>query len=109
MSAMSRTNGKSISGNDELEQSIDEILGTPLGERVMHAEYGSNLFDLIDNVGVSPSGRAKVAQACADAIRRWEPRIRLDRVTTEGTSEGEITQTLYGTVAATGVRVTFQR
>lgn len=109
MSSMDRKTGRAISNNDELEQSIDEILGTPLGSRIMHAEYGSNLFDLIDNVGLSPSGRAQVAQSCADAIRRWEPRIRLDRVTTEGTADGNITQTLYGTVTATGARVKFER
>lgn len=109
MSAMDRNTGKSISNDAELEQSIDEILGTSLGDRIMHAEYGSNLFELIDNVGLSASGRAKVAQSCAEAIRRWEPRIRLDRVTTEGTSDGEITQTLYGTVASTGARIKVQR
>jgi hypothetical protein len=106
---MDRATGRMLTGVDELEQSIDEILGTPLGDRVMRAEFGSNLFKLTDNVGLTPGGRAKVAQSCAEAIRRWETRVRLDRVTTEGTSDGAITQTLYGTVVSSGASLKVRR
>ena len=40
--------GRSISGKAHLRQSIADILSTPIGSRVMRRNYGSHLFDLID-------------------------------------------------------------
>lgn len=109
MSAMDRETGKSLSGPPELEQAIDQIFRTYPGDRIMRAEYGSKLFDLVDVADVSPSGRAKIAQECAGAVRRFEPRIRLDQVTTEANALGDVTQTIYGTILASGQRVTINR
>jgi len=41
--------GKPLSGVAHLRQSIRDILTTPLGSRVMRRNYGSRLFDLVDN------------------------------------------------------------
>ncbi|MFM9596735.1 GPW/gp25 family protein, partial [Streptomyces scabiei] len=60
-------------------QSVLNILTTPLGSRVYRREYGSRLFDLIDQ----PTNEAWAVEAyaaTAEALARWEPRIRLKRV-----------------------------
>ncbi|WP_218644497.1 GPW/gp25 family protein [Thiomicrorhabdus cannonii] len=46
---MSRTTGKAISGMDHLRQRIADVLTTPIGTRVMRRDYGSRVFELIDN------------------------------------------------------------
>ncbi len=49
MIGMSRTTGKAISGMDHLRQRIADVLTTPIGTRVMRRDYGSRVFELIDN------------------------------------------------------------
>ena len=83
MIGMSRSNGKTLSGNDHLSQSIADILSTPLGTRVMRRDYGSLLFDLIDRP-LNSATRSLVHGATALAISRWEPRLRLRRVQMDG-------------------------
>ncbi|MEI6419209.1 MAG: GPW/gp25 family protein, partial [Sphingomonadales bacterium] len=48
MRGMSRTDGAALGGDAHLAQSIADVLTTPLGSRVMRRDYGSLLFDLID-------------------------------------------------------------
>ena len=68
MLGMDRSTGAPLDGDAHLAQSIGDILTTPVGTRVMLRDYGSMLFELIDR------------PINADAIARWEPRIRLTRV-----------------------------
>ena len=56
-----------------------DILTTPLGTRVMLPEYGSKLFDLVDNP-TDPSLAMRIIMESAGAIARWEPRVRIDRI-----------------------------
>ncbi|MEA1988963.1 MAG: GPW/gp25 family protein [Pseudomonadota bacterium] len=46
---MNRTTGKVLSGIDHLRQRIADVLTTPIGTRVMRRDYGSRVFELIDN------------------------------------------------------------
>ncbi|MFM9745331.1 GPW/gp25 family protein, partial [Streptomyces brasiliscabiei] len=62
-----------------LRQSVLNILTTPLGSRVYRREYGSRLFDLIDQP-TNEAWAVEVYAATAEALARWEPRIRLKRV-----------------------------
>ena len=94
MSGLSRTTGKALpgppngslaAGNDHLAQSIGDILTTPIGSRVMRRDYGSMLFELIDQ----PLNAATTLLAYAStalALRRWEPRLRLTRVRLDASS-----------------------
>lgn len=75
---MDRSTGKPMGGDAHLAQSIGDILSTPIGSRVMRRDYGSALFQLIDQP-MNALGRLRIIAAAADAIRRWEPRIRLTR------------------------------
>jgi phage baseplate assembly protein W len=107
MTAMDRETGKAISGVNEVEQSIDEILSTQRGDRVMRADYGSDLFALVD-VGMNASGRAKVSQATADAIARHEPRVRITRVVSTA-GPGDLHYEVHGELLVTGAQVLVKR
>jgi len=76
---MSRSTGKALSGDDHLAQSIGDILSTPIGSRVMRRDYGSMLFELIDQP-MNAVTRLLVFAATAIALAKWEPRIKLQRV-----------------------------
>ena len=97
MKGMSATTGKAIEGVDHLARSIADILSTPLGSRLMLRDYGSLLFDLIDQ----PTNAATamlLRAATAVALRRWEPRIKITRVTLSGSpAAGNLAITIAGT------------
>lgn len=94
---MSRTTGKPLTGNDHLAQSIGDILTTPIGSRVMRRDYGSMLFDLIDQP-LNPFTRLLVFASAALALRRWEPRLRLKRLqlAVTGDAAGQATLLIDG-------------
>ncbi|WP_438852490.1 GPW/gp25 family protein [Brevundimonas nasdae] len=73
---MAAGTGKPIDGLAHLRQSIADILTTPVGSRIKRREYGSQLFDLIDQPFNSAT-RMRLFGAVATALARWEPRIRL--------------------------------
>lgn len=80
MTGMDAATGKIISGTAHLAQSIGDILSTPIGSVVMLRDYGSALFELID-APANALTRSRIYAATATALARWEPRIRLTRVT----------------------------
>lgn len=79
MLGMDRSTGAPLDGDAHLAQSIGDILTTPVGSRVMLRAYGSMLLELIDRP-INAATRLVFLAASADAIARWEPRIRLTRV-----------------------------
>lgn len=79
MTGMNAETGKPLAGDAHLGQSIADILTTPIGTRVMRRDYGSALFELID-APLNALTRLRLFAATADALRRWEPRLRLTRV-----------------------------
>lgn len=79
MLGMDRSTGAPLDGDAHLGQSIGDILTTPIGSRVMLRDYGSMLLELIDRP-INAATRLLFLAASADAIARWEPRIRLTRV-----------------------------
>jgi len=62
-----------------IEESIKDILLTPLGSRVMLPGYGSRLFELIDRK-VDDEFRADLACYVIEAVERWEKRVKIDEV-----------------------------
>ena len=83
------TTGKPLSGIAHLRQSIRDILTTPLGSRVMRRNYGSRLFELVD-APLNDRTIVDLYAATAEAILRWEPRIRVLRVLAESLTPGKI-------------------
>lgn len=96
MNGMDARSGKALSGNAHLAQSIGDILSTPLGTRTMRRDYGSMLFDLIDQP-INAAVRMLIHAATAIAIRRWEPRLKLTRVQlSAGNADGTLTMQIEG-------------
>jgi len=96
MQGMSATAGTALSGNAHLAQSVADILTTPLGRRLMRRDYGSLLFDLLDQP-INGALKMLLRAATAVAIKRWEPRLALTRVTIDGEPErGRLALTIEG-------------
>lgn len=79
MIGVDRVTGRQLDGNAHLGQSIADILGTPIGSRIMRRDYGSMLPDLIDQPA-NPVTRQLVFAATAVAVARWEPRVAIRQV-----------------------------
>lgn len=73
---MNVNTGESISGVKHVEQSIVQILTTPIGSRVMRRDFGSVIPELIDQP-LSGSTILMIYAATATAIYKWEPRFKL--------------------------------
>lgn len=98
MTGMAVTTGRELSGIEHLAQSVADILTTPIGSRIQRRDYGSMLFDLIDQP-LNGSTRLLLFAATALAIARWEPRIRLRRVGITGGADGAVSLSLEGDLA----------
>jgi uncharacterized protein len=86
---MDRYTGKAINDLDHLHQSVEDILTTRLGTRVMRRDYGSRLPDYIDY----PMNRDTVAliyAAVVEALDIWEPRLLIDRVIVNSRTKADI-------------------
>lgn len=95
MNGMNVTTGKQLFGIAHLRQSIINILTTPLGSRVMRREYGSRLYELVD-APINAQTLVEIYAATAEALIRWEPRLRLTRVRVEHASIGSLVISLEG-------------
>ncbi|MEN8320238.1 GPW/gp25 family protein [Acinetobacter junii] len=72
---MSRLQGKTLNNElDHIRQSIQDILTTPIGTRLMLREYGSLLSQLID-APINETTQLQIKAATANAILQWEPRV----------------------------------
>jgi uncharacterized protein len=81
-----------------LVQSINDILSTPLGSRVMRRDYGSDLPRLID-APINGETLVDLFAATAEAIDRWEPRFALRRVEVAEAVAGRLSLILTGEVS----------
>ena len=90
MTGMSNQTGQAIGFDAHLQQSIADILTTPIGSRVMRREYGSKLSELID-APINGETVVDLYMATAEALERWEPRIALSRVQVAQARAGHLT------------------
>ena len=95
MIGLNATTGTAIADNAHLAQSIGDILGTPMGTRTMRRDYGSMLFDLVDQP-INAAIRMLIHAATTIAISRWEPRILVTRVALSGGADGKLSITIEG-------------
>jgi len=86
MLGMDAATGRRLSGIAHVEQSIADILMTPIGSRAMRRDYGSHLFALIDQPG-NRANRLRCYAAVVDALLRWEPRVLPVRIVMNMASE----------------------
>jgi hypothetical protein len=76
---------------EAIKESIQIILGTSKGERLMRPEFGCNLQDMVF-APMDASTKKSIALAVEEALMLFEPRIDLIRVevTTEPEAEGRL-------------------
>lgn len=76
---MSRHTGRRLGAIAHLQQSVADILTTPIGSRVMRRDYGSLVPALIDQPD-NLATQTRVMSAIVSALMRWEPRLQVDKV-----------------------------
>lgn len=99
--------GKRLSGLEHLRQSIADILSTPVGSRVMRRAYGSRLHELLD-APLTPATLAQIRAAAAEALDRWEPRLRLTRVAAAQVQAGAVEIEVVGFYRHNGAEIVLQ-
>ena len=89
MAFYSRYTGEEISEGAHILQSIQMILTTRIGSRVMRRDFGSKLPGLID-ASLTPENLTAIYAAANEAISRWEPRVQVvsTRIDPEGAEQG---------------------
>lgn len=102
--SFSQTTGEveMISDEEDIRSSLDILLSTRLGERVMLPDYGCNLDDLLFEP-INLTLKTYIQDLVRTAILYYEPRIRMDKLDMSETNEPEglivihITYTLKST------------
>jgi phage baseplate assembly protein W len=75
---------------ESIRQSIHIILSTGKGERVMRPDFGCGLQDLVFAVN-NATTQGLAESEVEEALIRWEPRIKVERVRAEAAGErGEV-------------------
>ena len=86
---MSRLQGKTLNNElDHIRQSIQDILTTPIGTRLMLREYGSLLSQLID-APINETTQLQIKAATANAILQWEPRVMPNSINLYQSEDGQ--------------------
>ena len=101
MNGVNNTTGKILKGHTHLRQSITDILATPIGSRVMRRDYGSRLFELVD-APLNEETFAEIYAATAEALDRFEPRLKLLNVGVTSLAAGHITLDIVGEYLPSG-------
>lgn len=63
-------------GPDDLDRSIQLVLMTAPGERVMRPQFGCRIWDLLFEP-VTANLLGLIAEAVRDAVAQWEPRVEV--------------------------------
>lgn len=79
MKGMCAKTGKGLEGLAHLQQSVSDIILTPIGSRIERRTYGSEVPELIDQPDTSYT-RLRVFSAAAHALGLWEPRLRITKI-----------------------------
>ena len=105
---ISRKTGEPINELDHIFQSVEMILTTPIGTRVMRRDFGSLVPLLIDGP-INPSTITAIYAAANEAIATWEPRVNVIGTSmdvtkaTEGIAELKVVLQIAGEEATVDV------
>lgn len=98
---MSRETGKSLIEIDHIKQSLEDLISTPIGSRLMRRNYGTNIAKLLDQP-VSEALYLKCCSTIYTAILLWEPRVELSRIYVSEINHGKTVLNLEGTLVQSG-------
>ncbi|WP_236675944.1 GPW/gp25 family protein [Chryseolinea lacunae] len=106
----SKTTGQvgMLSDVDDIQSSLEILLSTRQGERVMRQDYGCNLEELVFEP-LTTSFKTYIKDLIATAILYYEPRIEVNKIDLDDTGEleGRILISIDFTVRATNSRFNF--
>ncbi|KAA5602799.1 hypothetical protein F1188_20335 [Roseospira marina] len=92
--SISRTTGARLPDElADITQSVQTIVTTPVGSRLRRRTFGSHVFALID-APANAAGSLRLIAAAADAVERWESRVRVLRGAVSPGFDGRATLTL---------------
>jgi hypothetical protein len=74
--------------DDNVAQSVELLLRTRAGERLMRPEFGTTAPSMVFDAD-SEQNLFGLERALSDAVRRWEPRVEVDQVHAERDPAGE--------------------
>ncbi|HAK6115624.1 TPA: baseplate assembly protein [Salmonella enterica] len=77
--SLNRHTGKTLTDADHIRQSLQDIISTPVGSRVMRRDYGSLISEIID-MPVNNALPLQLMAAIFDAVTRQEPRVTLTSI-----------------------------
>jgi phage baseplate assembly protein W len=95
MQGMDRNTGKPLAGMAHLRQSIQDILTTTIGERLICRDYGAKVFNYIDQP-LNDSLTLEIMAAVANALHDFEPRIQLTKAGVHNMDGSHLTLQLEG-------------
>jgi phage baseplate assembly protein W len=96
MSGTNANTGAVMGGIEHLWQSIGDLLTTPIGSRVILRDYGSEIFEQIDQPD-NGATRVRIYNAAATALMRWEKRVKVSRLSlVRGKQPGQVELTIDG-------------
>ncbi len=97
-----------LTGQEDIENSLDVLFGTDVGERVMHPNFGSALSSFIF-MPLSKSTITYMQGIISDEILFNEPRIRLNEIVIEPsvTEGGRLDILIRYTINATNNRYNY--
>src|SRR5215472_11919759 len=75
-----------VAGMERIRQSIEQILDTEPGERIMLPDFGCGLRRYLMEPN-TPATRAAIAREIEAALRTWEPRIVVGTVDVTATED----------------------
>lgn len=90
---------------EDIRQSLRIILSTRLGERIMHADFGTDLYNMVYH-NMDLTARTQLRAAIENAILYWESRITLNNVSFDMSEErsGKLSILLEYTIRLTNSR-----
>jgi|SRR3954447_320009 phage baseplate assembly protein W len=94
-----------VSLDDNVGQSVELLLNTVAGERTMRLEFGTTAPRLLFEAD-SEQNLFQLEQAVGDALRRWEPRVEVERVAaaSDPAHDGHVVVTVRYRVLRTNTR-----
>lgn len=96
------------SDEEDIRQSLEILLTTQLGERVMNPEYGASMKPMIFEP-LTANLKTFMTEMVRRAIIRYEPRIKLDKLemNDSGELEGRVLIEVVFTIKATNSRANY--
>ena len=96
-----------LTGKDDIQSSLEILLSTGIGERIMRPKYGANLERLVFEP-LDTSLQASIRDLIEKAIIQFEPRVLLNAVNLEAVPEEGLVRILIDyTIAGTNTRNNF--